>query len=304
MSQLFPDVRVGQPQLSGSLAVFPLFSEGSLFTDRAVDYILAHEAMARGTVAVTEVSDAGSIPDLLVENNGDVPCLILEGTELRGSKQTRMLNTTTLVGGKSQIRIPVSCVEHGRWRRDSQQSSSGSHCPPTLRGLLKGSAHACRRGLGSHQIGMWSAIRRKHRALGVTSATEDLSAALESHREKLERLKTQFPYPANANGIAVAIGGRITAIDIVDKPVTLEKVWSRLQEGVLLDLLEVPEATSQATGAEVLAELYRLRALPWHQVESVGLGEQHRAHDDGVLANALLHEGVTIHASASLRFPQ
>lgn len=302
MSITMPDVRIGEPCKCDSLAVFPLFSEGSLLSENegGLEYLLAHEAMARGTVAVTEVSEAGSIPDLLVENNGDLPCLLLEGTELRGSKQTRMLNTTALVGGKSQIRIPVSCVEHGRWRRNSQQSSSGSHCPPTLRGLLKGSAHSDRRGLGSHQIAMWREIRRKHRALGVTSATEDLSAAMEIHREQLERMKTQFPYPANASGVAVAIGGRTIAIDIFDKPATLEKVWDRMQQGLLLDLLEVPGSASQAT-VDVSGELYRLCSLPWHQVEPVGLGEQYRARANGIIADVLLHEGAMIHASASLR---
>jgi hypothetical protein len=301
---MMPDVRAGEPHNCGSLAVFPLFSERSLHSEDESHYVLAHEAMARGTVAVTEVSDEGSIPDLLVENNGDLPCLLLEGTELRGSKQTRMLNTTTLVGSKSQIRIPVSCVEHGRWRRDSQQSSSGTHCPPTLRGLLKGSSHSPRRGLGSHQIAMWSAIRRKHRALGVTSATEDLSAAMETHREKLERMKTQFPYPANASGIAVAISGRVVAIDIFGNPAVLQKVWGRFQEGMLLDLLEVPpESASQAT-VDVSAELYRMRSLHWCEVKPVGLGKQYRSCDSGVLVDVLLHEGKLLHASASLRFPR
>lgn len=303
MSELFPDVRVGSPQLSGSLAVFPLFSEGSLHSEDENHYVLAHEAMAAGSVTIREVSDAGSIPDLLVENIGDLPCLLLEGTELRGSKQTRMLNTTALVGGKSQITIPVSCVEHGRWRRDSQESRSGSQCPPTLRGLLKGSAHSPRRGLGSHQIAMWNEIRRKHRVLGVASTTEDLSAALETHSEKMERMKTQFPYPANANGIAVAISGKIIAIDIFDKPVTLDKIWDRVQQGVLLDLLEVPEAASQAT-VDVPAELYRMRNLPWCEVKPVGVGEQYRARGNGILADVLLHKGELLHASASLRLPR
>ena len=192
MNPFLPEVRVGEPLHCEALTVFPLFAERSLFSP---EYILAHEAMELGTVTVREVSDAGSIPDLLVENNGDLPCLILEGTELRGSKQHRMLNATALIGQKSQARIPVSCVEQGRWRYESQQSSSGSHCPPSLRSLLKGSAASRRHGLGSHQIAMWAEIRRKHRALGVPSTTEDLSAALDTHRERVEQVQKRLPYP-------------------------------------------------------------------------------------------------------------
>jgi hypothetical protein len=256
--------------------------------------------MAAGIVTVREVSAAGSIPDLLVENNGDLPCLLLEGTELRGSKQHRMLNSTTLVGSRSQTRIPVSCVEHGRWRSDSQKSNSGSHCPPSLRSFLKGSAASPRRGLGARQIAIWAEIRRRHRALGVDSTTEDLSAAIEAHRERVEQVQKELPYPVSANGVAVALGGRLVSIDIVDKPETLEKVWGRVTEGFALDAIENPDVGREVACTEVLAELQRMRQLDWRPVEPVGLGDECRAREDGMLAAALFFGGVLLHASASV----
>ena len=296
MNPSFPEVRVGEPRRCSALMVFPLFGERSQF---GPEYVLCHEAMAAGTVTVREVSATGSIPDLLVQNHGDLPCLILEGTELRGSKQHRMLNTTALVGSRCHARIPVLCVEHGRWRYDWQKSVSGSHCPPTLRSFLKGSAGSRRRGLGSHQIAMWSEIRRKHRALGVDSTTEDLSAALEKHRERVEQVQKQLPYPVSANGVAVALGGRLVSIDILDKPATLEKVWGRVTEGFALDAIETPDTGGEVTCVEVLATLQRMRRLPWHPVEPVGLGDECRARDDDMLAGALFCGGVLLHASAS-----
>ncbi len=297
MNPSFPEIRAGEPMHCGGLAVFPLYAERSLF---APDYVLSHEAMAAGTVTVSEVSATGSIPDLLVENNGDLPCLLLEGTELRGSKQHRMLNASALIGGGCNARIPVSCVEHGRWRSDSQKSSSGSHCPPTLRSFLKGSAASPRRRLGARQIKLWAEIRRKHRALGVASTTEDLSAALEAHRERVEQVQKQIPYPVSANGVAVALGGRLVSIDVLDKPATLEKVWGRVTEGFALDAIENPDAGREVACTEVLAELQRMRSLPWHPVEPVGLGEELRAGNNRMLAGALFFGGVLLHASVSV----
>ena len=57
----------------------------------------------------------GSVPDLLVENRGDVRVLFLEGEELIGAKQNRILNTSVLVAAHTKVKIPVSCVERGRW---------------------------------------------------------------------------------------------------------------------------------------------------------------------------------------------
>jgi len=300
MCMTMPDAGVGEPLSCGSLAVFPLFSGRSLFAEdeNRLEYLLAHEAMARGSVVVTEVSNEGVVGDLLVRNDSETPVLMLDGSSLMGGKQSRVLNTTALLGGRSETRIPVSCIEVGRWGGTWGQFKSGSHCPPSLRRVIKEGSLS-----GGGQSSVWMEIRQKHRALGVSSPTGDLGAALESHREKVEQLKKQFPYPSPANGVAVVLCGKVIAVDILDKPATLEKVWDRLQEGMLLDFLEVPDVASQATGADVSAELYRIRNLPtWHEVKAVGLGREYRARDNGIFADALLHEGVMLHASAAMRF--
>ena len=288
-----PEVRVGEPLICGSLGVFPLFSERS----RTLDYLLPDEAMAQGMV-VRETSEAGSVPELVVENTGETPILMVDGTELRGGKQTRALNTTVLLGGKCETRIPVSCIEAGRWNGASMDLSPGSHCPPSLRHTIK----EARVGHRSDQFAVWTAIRRKHVRLQVFSKTGDLSAARVANHEKMEQLKQQFPYPPGANGIVVALCGRVIAIDILDKATTLEKMWSRLQEGMLLDLLEVPEMGCRVTG-DIAAKLYHMWNLPWEEVKPVGLGEAYRARDNSMFADVLLHERILLHASASLRFP-
>ena len=111
-----PDVRVGDPIRHEALTVFPLFSP----PDGAVDYLLSDEAIAAGSVTVEEVSEGGSVPNLLVTNQGDSRVLFLEGEELRGAKQNRVLNTSVLVAAHSKTPIPVSCVEQGRWRYRTQ----------------------------------------------------------------------------------------------------------------------------------------------------------------------------------------
>jgi hypothetical protein len=54
-------------------------------------------AEAGGWVTIGEVSDAGSVPTLVVKNNADRPVLLLDGEELLGAKQNRILNTTVLL---------------------------------------------------------------------------------------------------------------------------------------------------------------------------------------------------------------
>jgi len=124
MHVVLPQVRVGQPVRYQALSVFPLF-DGAM---TPVEYTLSDEGIGSGTVSVEEISEAGSVPDLLVENKGEVRVLFLEGEELVGAKQNRVLNTSVLIAAYSKMRIPVSCVEQGRWGYRSRKfDSSGSH---------------------------------------------------------------------------------------------------------------------------------------------------------------------------------
>ena len=106
----FPEIRVGDPIRHEGLAVFPLFAESG----NGVEYDLSDEAINKGHITVEELSEAGSVPDLAVENTGELRVLFLEGEELVGAKQNRILNTSVLVAAHTKSKIPMSCVEAGR----------------------------------------------------------------------------------------------------------------------------------------------------------------------------------------------
>jgi len=109
-----PELRVGVPVRHEALTVFPLFDQAT----GNIDYLLSDEALAAGVVSdtVKEVGETGSVPTLVVNNQADSLVLFLEGEELHGAKQNRVLNTSVLVGARTKTPIPVSCVEQGRWR--------------------------------------------------------------------------------------------------------------------------------------------------------------------------------------------
>src|SRR5216110_1620487 len=65
-----------------NLAVFPLLDR----TARARDYLTLREALAAGTVRITEKSASGSVAELMVVNEGDQPLLLLDGEQLVGAK--------------------------------------------------------------------------------------------------------------------------------------------------------------------------------------------------------------------------
>src|SRR5215472_9614914 len=104
-------------------------------------------AEAGDRVTIGEVSEGGSVPDVTVNNGADRPLLLLDGEELVGAKQNRILNATVLVAARSQITIPVSCVEAGRWGYRGRQLVPGDArlLRPVRAGDRGGAGRACSR---------------------------------------------------------------------------------------------------------------------------------------------------------------
>jgi hypothetical protein len=112
-----------------------------------------------------------------------------------------------------------------------------------------------------------------------------------SFREKLR-------YAEGAIGTAVAVGDKVVACDLFDKPSTCEKVWNRLLSGIVLDALELGESKKQAEAADVERLLQGLDGLPWEPADSVGEGDELRAESPtGDHGSALVLNDVLVHGS-------
>lgn len=114
-------LKLGRRQSHENLTIFPLMAP----QNGAPDYLTLEEALAEGCMRITELSEGGSVPELRLFNDSPRAVLIVEGEELSGAKQNRVVNATFLVPGKTQLVIPVSCVEQGRWSYKGRTFHSG-----------------------------------------------------------------------------------------------------------------------------------------------------------------------------------
>jgi len=297
-----PELKIGNPIKYERLTVFPLFGEDG---GGGVPYALSDEAIASEAVTITEVSEGGSVPDLLVENLGDARVLFIEGEELVGAKQNRVLNLSLLVAAHSKTPIPVSCVEQGRWRYKSRTfGSSGSSSPSSLRHILKKSVSAslkAKRGHRSDQGKVWAEVHRKQRSLGTDSPSSALADTYRDYESEIGKFRDALTPVDGAVGMAVAVDGKIVSVDVLDKPSTCQKVWGRLLTGFILDAIEAGSSGKQTSTEDAEALLGGISGLPWEEVEAVGEGQEHRTEtENGLLGALLAFDGTVIHASISV----
>ncbi len=206
------------------------------------DLVLLDEALEAGSLAAWELDGGGSVPELRVKNSGDFPVLILEGDEFVGFKQNRVVNSSVLVAVSSEIILPVSCVEQGRWSRKSRPFSSGGSSPHlSLRKLKSRSVHdslKSGRGHRSDQSAVWEEIDRISERHEVSSPTRSLQDARTRLSEKLsayEALAKEMP--KDTRGVIASLGGRPVSLEVLAGPRVFAKAFGKLLSGYALEAL-------------------------------------------------------------------
>src|ERR687895_2359877 len=162
--------------------MFPL--QGDTHAEQEIS--LLEGALQAGTLHLEEPHEAGSVPELRVVNEGSLRVLILEGDKLIGAKQNRVVNSSVLVAAGSDLTLPVSCIERGRWSYRSRAFSPGTGSPHlALRRLETRSVHdSLRYGRGrrSDQSAVWKEVRRKAR-LHAAASRSPLSERLDAFEQ-------------------------------------------------------------------------------------------------------------------------
>jgi hypothetical protein len=184
------------------------------------------------------VDGAGSVPELAVHNPLEANVLLYDGEELLGAKQNRILNVTVLVAGQSEMVIPVSCVEEGRWSARSAFFSSARHAAyPELRRQKAERLSARPFERGAAQSAVWGEVRGKSARHKVASPTLAQSDIFEQREKDLAGLRERFALQPGQSGAVFAVGGRM-CLDYLSRPDAFAQLYPKLLNGYLLDAIE------------------------------------------------------------------
>ena len=282
------NLKLGDMAVHNELAVVPLFCPGV----GGPDYITLKEALAGGGLTISEVSEGGSVPELKVINAGDRHVLLVDGEELAGAKQNRVLNTTILVAAGSSALIPVSCTEQGRWSyRSATFEDSDVAMSPSLRGIKNASVSCsleASRSYRSNQGEVWCSIEELHASHRTTSGTGAMKDSYEARREDLSSYQAAFPCQEGQCGLAVLIKGRVAGVEMVSRPEAYRQLHAKLLNSYAMDIPMARAGQSGPAVAKVQKILERMSEAEEKRFPSVGLGEDCRYTARGLLGSALV----------------
>ena len=105
MMSLDNDIELLAPQVHENLAVIPLKTQRTY-----IDMLTLKKGLELGLVEVKEC-ETSQVNTVIVKNNAVAPLILIDGEEIIGGDQNRIINSTILLEANSEMAVPVSCTE-------------------------------------------------------------------------------------------------------------------------------------------------------------------------------------------------
>lgn len=227
--------------------------------------------------------DGARVNQLIIENKGDKPILVLAGTVVKGGKQDRQIGQDFVVGPKSVVPVDAFCVEHGRWQATRGGQATGGKFSAVRTLAVKKVRTAAQHERDQGKV--WSKVAEVNAGVGKAPASGTLLATLDdeelkARREKLaEQIAAYFdalPHKADVVGLAYAVGGEVRSVRWFFGAKVFGHFRPTLVNTAVVEALAVATAdgdpATTATAEDVQAFVKAMQAAPVKETRDTAAG--------------------------------
>ena len=302
IKEILKAIQFGEMQSYRSIAAFPIFCPSR---DNPIEYYTLADAMKSDLILITEVNQGGSVPELKLISKSDRPVLILEGEELMGARQNRILITSILVPEKADVIIPVNCTERGRWSYNSPKfKDSGNMSSFNVKRNLKESVTDSLFSWNIHRADQgktWENIEELHSEAGTfsTSGSRAMSDAFAAKMPELDEILTHFPVSPGQRGILFFIENKLAGFDLLSRPDKYQLLHDKICRSYIINGIVSDRPNLPASALKKMCEdfVHIASDLPPHEFKSIGLGTDVRLKGKNVLGSGLVYSDELIHGA-------
>lgn len=238
-------------------------------------------------------AEGNEVNTLIVVNNSDKPLYLMPGEIIIGGSQDRAIANELVVAPRSRpTRIPVYCVESGRWGEKGTEQTMAQFAATNASPLSEQTISMPLRAIASpgdlareadrgkfvatvgqlnkasrvaiqseqDQSAVWDSVAKTNKESGVQPDSEAFTANYVDMEnvKKLEpyiaRLQTSVSELDHVVGVLVAVNGKIETIDVFDSTPLFKKVWPKLLKSYALDAANAAEGNTTG-GVEIKREV-------------------------------------------------
>ena len=267
----------------GNIDIIPIKTE---FTNN-IDILNLHKGLELGIVEVSEC-EPSTVGEVLVKNNAVTPLILLDGDEIIGANQNRIVNSTILIAPKTTMKVSVSCTERGRWHytnefKNSQYLANSN----TRRQKALSSFHG-----KDLQTVVWNSIDELESDIGVKSKTSAMSESYENLKDIHDSYLEHFPLENLQNGSIIAIDGEIKGIEIMHTPSLYKQYHEKILRSYIIDTNFKSEEYNEYALDEILDNISQTEFV---EKENIGLGNSLKVITDYGVGSVLFYNEELVH---------
>ncbi len=193
-----------------------------------------------------QIGGAGpTVNELVIENKGQKPILVLAGTLLKGGHQDRQVGQDFIVPAGKTVPVSAFCVEHGRWAGQREGQATGGVFE-AKKALATKSVRSSAQ-YEANQQKVWDKVASENAKAGNAPQTgtfmatlEEDDAAAKARREKLQAaigsaffsLSRQQHAPV---GLAYAVDGKVREVRVFSHPAIFQRLQDTLITTIALE---------------------------------------------------------------------
>lgn len=287
LNNLNVDIELLTPQVHENMAIIPLKTQKNY----NIDLLTLEKGIELGLVNVKECEHS-QVNTLIVENNAVTPLILIDGEEVVGGDQNRIVSETIIIAPESSMKIPVNCSEQGRWAYKKEFI----HSDYIANYKTRRAKEYAKRKNHSVQHTVWSSIHDVESDNSFASPTSALSESYDNLRKNHNEIVKSFEIVKGQNGVLVIVDGEIKGFEVFlnsdiykqfhEKIIKSYLIDSKLEESMFA--VNVDEAENVINSA--IESTFELK-------ESIGLEKSYEFENDKGLGVISIYEKELIHWS-------
>lgn len=318
MQQIIDSIRgleVGDVQSYNNLAVVPLIGG-----DSSLDYLVLTDAIKQGFV-INETGEnpgASDVEQLFVSNNTGKNVLAIAGEYLKPGEQAgksfqnRTLTRNIYFAEGFKERIPVKCIERGRWhpapievpRETVEEPEEAPKIPmpkpQPVSAFASGGVVSRYAARAANQRETWGSVDCLLAEAGVSSVTSDLSEVYRSREEDFNKFKENFSLLENQVGVVAVVSKgkkKLFLADVFDKHTTFEQYFSSLLDSYILESGLESEEKVEVSEQEAKGFLDSVDSCNFNKIPPISLGEDYEMKREGLFGFSLCYDGTLVYSN-------
>jgi hypothetical protein len=281
------DIEILNYQSHKNMAIIPIKTPPSY----KFDILTLKKGFELGLAEVKECEHS-TVNTLIVKNNSVTPLLLVDGEEIIGGDQNRIVNATILIAPNSEEKIPVNCTEHGRWAYKSEFKQSEYMANYRTRSAKEKAVRANMSG----QQAVWDSIEDLEMSRSFSSPTQAMSESYENLKVDLDEFISNFKAVDGQTGAVIIIDGEIKGFELFLNSQIYHEYHEKILKSYLINaemndnVFTINEDMIKSTIDDALSD-------DFEEVKNEGLEKRFEIKSEAGLGSCYTYENELIHMS-------